>query len=324
MDVARVPIQTVARSSKMDPGCFVAKSAVRFKNWLGQSTLVHGFSFGMDKERAEYLSRNEVLERLFAHYDFVGREALEWISWPEHILKGEVGAHEVLLGPTPGGYARLDASGLGWHQSVEAAEKHTLLEVVERHLLCKWWYGTMKLKGIGAVVPLSNGFKMEFATADLPKAIPFVVCVISHELNFTWLCGAAVCTSFQLAMEKAKNEALMLLDGVLSNDKMAFNPNKETMEILLSLRRSNVSKMRRQFHEATLGKQQSNGEDLPIAEMDVDEIVQCTLGKDSIIKLVVIRNNEEGSLVRVLCDSALKVKEMRRLKGPERVTDPFC
>ena len=326
MRIESVPVKTIVRKSKISPFYWIAKSAVQFKNWLGQSVLVHGFSCNSDEAKAIHLSRMEIFERLFAHYDFVKKDILQWVDWPQKDFTGDILPEEVLLGPMPSGpmNSKLDASGLSWHKNVEEAEKHALLEIIERHLLCKWWYGDLKLKKMEETIELSDDLFIEFATVDLLKPIPFVIAVISHRLNYTWLCGSSVRTSFQLAKEKAKNEALMLLDGILCGDETNLNPNKETSAILLSLRDPDASQKRRYYYEVNLSGQEYKGEPLPTVEMSVDEICKWTLGEEAEIKSVVIRDNEEGSLVRVLCSSALKVKEMRKIAKYDKLLDPFC
>ena len=323
MKLCDVPIQTVVRESIIPKNHWVAKSFVCYTNWQGERQIIHGFSFSESRNHAVLVSKAEVLERLFACYDFHKKESVVVKKWSNSSVVGNISVSEVLIGATPmNALAGKDASGLGWGKSILQARQHALLEMIERHFLSKVWYEKQPLISFCRKDTIADDIEIEYTTLDIKDPIPFVLATVSHEHGNFWLCGSAVRTSFRVAKAKAREEALMLLDSILHKDSVELNPNPDTAVRLLSLRDLKVSLERKQFYDSL--KSSLCLDRKKIRKVSLEMMASKTFGSIADVHYVILRNEPDGYLVRVLCERAYLLKEVRKNKNLHVPMDPFC
>lgn len=323
-----IPIQTVTRQSKYPRGYWLAKSMVCYKNWLGRSMVAHGFSLKKKQEHAKFISQCEVYERLFAYYDFLPQNKFTLLKWSDSSIINTLIPNEVILGPSPGyKVSRYNASGLSWHSSIHHAREHSVFEIIERHLLAKIWYQKQKLVPIFRKEWLNAITSIEYYTLKNNTLTPFVLAVANHKDNLFWLCGSAVSNSFCHSKEKSREEVLMLLDGILCNDNIKLNPNKKTAKRLLSLRNPKISINRKTYFNHLVQKNENelHVETNLTAVIKTDDIILNCFGHNAEIGYVILKNDNDGCLVRTFCKDAILLGDMRRANQHSFIPeDPFC
>lgn len=328
MKLKKIPVQTATRTSKLPKGYWLAKSMVIFKNWVGKEIIVHGFAFKKSKEEAIFVSQCEIYERLFACYDFLPENTFTLLRWSDGSIINKLSPNEVILGPSPGHeVSKYNASGLSWHSCTKNAREHSILEIIERHFLSKIWYQKQKLVPIFGKEWLNAMTSIEYYTLKNNTLIPFVLAVTSHKDDSFWLCGSAVSNSFCHSKEKSREEALMLLDGILCNDNVKLNPNKKTAKRVLSLRNPKNSINRKTYFNHLVQKNENelHVETNLTAVIKTDDIILNCFGHNAEIGYVILKNDNDGCLVRTICKNAILLGDMRRANQHSFIPeDPFC
>jgi YcaO cyclodehydratase, ATP-ad Mg2+-binding len=165
-----------------------------------------GFSYG-DSRAARTRATYEVYERLFAFRPF--RRAYLPRVIPEcfTLVGGKptrriASKHLFILEP-----GEMSAgSGVGAHTSLRAAIDHGFEEVVERHLLCRWWYEA-------AFRQVEPGVHLSSWTVSGGR-IPFCVAVVTDVEETVFVTGSKVSATLAKARIGAEREAFMLYDSL--------------------------------------------------------------------------------------------------------------
>lgn len=171
-----------------------------------------GFSFGsgsVPRRRAAY----EVLERLFTYRPF-RRACLKPVLPECFTLLGRRRTRRI-----PDRYLFIRegvdhsaGSGSSAHTSLSAAIAHGVREVVERDLLCRWWYqGAFGLQQVGSSTRLSPDVTMSSWTVAGGQ-VPFCVSTIFDRDEQVFVTGSKVSSTLNEAKVGAQREALLLYE----------------------------------------------------------------------------------------------------------------
>ena len=253
--ISDIPIKTSIKKSEVFSDFFLVKSAVQFKNFLGNSQLICGFGFNEVKELAEASSRFEVLEHLYATYDFQqesirknsGFSAVKLNTQTERQV---VTSSSVLTGPVPDFIgSNTDANGLGSHVVYKKALEHALLEVIERDCLARLWYEDLKIIEVEDACEVIDSFRVRFFVMNFLSFTP-VIAIVNNPKEGIWALGSAVRYSLDEALQHSKHEAMMLIEGSLIEN--GFSYSRDIEKRILSLKNGQISLLRETFVQSKI------------------------------------------------------------------------
>lgn len=325
---ADIPIRTIVYPSVVAPSYTIAKSGVLLKDSTGDKFLITGNSASRSSERAQVVSRYEVLERVGSWYrQEEAFQRLSVVRWPnlQPLSKSCVFA-DVAIGPDPTGTRAYDASGLALGPSIEAAARHAVGELLERHRLASLWYHGLPLVRIGDTgedLAVEGGDIRDiraYTVADNYRT-PFAL-VVLRMTQGALICGSKCAGDFAAAIDGAMQEAVMLADDVKREKGGSCISGLSGRRRLLSLRDSDVSKRRAEKIEAlTRGEVSFNSLRLRGA-VPADQVAAPFSGSEPDIEIVVIRNSPGQVVVRAI-SPAFKTLTTERRKQEDKY-DPFC
>ncbi len=310
-------INTVTRNSLIPKGYFVSKSGLILENFKGNLIFIGGFSVNKNKRMAEKISKYEVLERCYCYYDFHldPNKKFKLINYFNSKVAGELNIQDVLIGPLPDGISSKDSNGVAFHFKSYGADKNAIFEVIERHILYKIWYGDWNVIKIYKKKKSGNKILQIRYTCFTPYLIPFALSII--KMGDVLVYGSAVRSSFQEAIQKADNEAYMILDGILRRD-MGICNSERTRKKLQSLRNSYLARKReKHFNEKIINKKVR----LNLKKKySIREIIANLGWKKEEVSITRIYESHEGSVSRAIIKNAISVLSVER---SDKVPDPF-
>lgn len=325
MNKLKIPIKTLVNQSVHTSGFFLAKSGVCFKDFNEQNVRVSGFGFNQDKNNAIKSSQYETLEHLYALYSFQKtalccEDNLTGLLWQNQDEKRVFTLPEILIGPYPYEVSKsADANGLGCHPSYNLAVDHSILELVERHLLSLIWYDNELIKEIK-----TNELKPDCTLTIrhytlLNRQVPFVITILSELEKGFWILGSALRVSFAEAIKHSTNEALMLLEGSGIENGLTYSDDAK-MRLNL-LKNKEMSLFRSEFFSKKI--KDESFVDL-YRQYKINEIVNRVL-ENAPIWIVELYRNKDISVVRAICEECKNPRWLRHKANQFNIPlDPLC
>ncbi|MBX9703199.1 MAG: YcaO-like family protein [Silvanigrellaceae bacterium] len=317
----QIPLKTIVNRSQIFPDFFLAKSGVKFSTFSGRSKLISGFGFSKNEDQAINSSKFEALEHFYATYDFnqnyiKKKNNFRGVNLKNNELRDFVPS-EVVLGPVPLEIGKsADANGLGCHTSYEKAVEHGILEMIERHFLAQVWYGPMSVVEIPEIHSIISQFRIRLFTPST-SFVPMAIAVIYNLQDGIWALGSAVRLSMERAIEHAIQEAMMLIES--SSNEKGFSYSEEIEQRILSLRNTNLSKLRKEFFESKITECKKG---LLSMYMQLDEIIALTFDASK-IWIIDFFKSKELNVIRAICPIAKNPRWLRACKL-DIPNDPFC
>lgn len=220
MRLTDIPIKTIVRPSRVKSGFYVAKSALSFSNWNGNQVILGGYSYGRNKEKCSLISKFEVQERLFAHYDFhLGKQKFTGVNLQDIEKEKDFEPSKILIGELPrinGVIESSSASGLSFNFELNKSIKSSVHEIVERHLLCEAWFQKrIKIYLLKQYTNVIEDFALKIYTVPY---IPLCISFIHSPTKKIIFSGSSFSHSRLFSAIKSSYEAMMLLDSYIENE----------------------------------------------------------------------------------------------------------
>ena len=277
-----------------------------------------GFSYGssrISRTRAAY----EVYERLFAYRSFrrsylPGDQLLPKCFTFESEPTRRIPSKYLFVRESSDHSA---ANGGGAHTSLRAAIEHGLDEVVERHLLCRWWYeSAFQLQAIGPRTELQPGVYMSSWTVSGGRH-PFCVAVIFDDAETVFVTGSKVASTLNKARIGAEREAFMLWDS------LPREPAPDIRSRITSLRGMLAEKRIAHFR-ASLDEGQIPAARRSQQHSHAQRVAACGMSLKG-AKYAILADLPRIKVVKVHCPGWLtKAIARTKYEHSEIPPDPFC
>lgn len=319
--IHNIPISTIIKKHPLDKSLFLAVSGSAYVD-KNTKEIFYGYSAMDDYELAVKISRNEVLERMFAMRTFdenKNEKYFETYLVNNNTKVSTISKDDIFLREnSEHGFYSNSASGLSLHVGLNEAVEHGLFEIIERDILGRIWYEDQFITNAFNNENLKDDFFIEYYTV-VENNIPFILSVVKSKNNNIIFCGSSVARSLSLAKEKARNEAMYLFYNYLSNNvKYGIGNNPDSLNRMKSLYDENainkivhLSKKTKQLNYINKSLNSSTKKLMKL--YNIKEFA----------KYVVLNKFEDLILVKVFCKN-LKSKNEYRLKYPNDLADPFC
>jgi hypothetical protein len=299
---------------------YVSKAAVLMK--LGGRTFpVTGFSCGTDLGRTLEFARFELFERLFSPSKLHLRsfptlrehDRYPAVHWPDFSPAAIIGYHRMFSLNSSRSTHTVDATGLAYGTDLQSAAERAVMEVCERHVLAKIWYGRARISRIKWKTPPG----IQVFSVALDPAIPFALAAFDDPQKSVFVCGSAISQSLKGAINRAISEAVMLHDGIIRFDCPSYQ-NAASARHYRSLRGRKSDERRSRFL-------------LKIVESPLPRELHLTgtetftriFKRPPTARIVLLHESEQHFVVRALVPNAICPANMRTSQFTF-VTDPFC
>jgi hypothetical protein len=281
-----------------------------------------GFSCKESKEISELTAKYELLERVLASYNFYTMHNSSDIGYGYNLSNKttKTNIEEIILGPSPKRKQSFpDAVGLSIHSDKNLAVEHSILELLERHVLGMVWYLGEKLY-IQKQHTLSKGIKcISYGLSNID--IPFSMTLITTTNNSIFTLGASICLDVNSSVEKSKLEAIMLANDILNNNTSYLANNNQTRKRLLSQTDNYLNSNRVSYVDKLL---ESSSKKRNCYNM-LGIIRSLSLDKEK-FEIYPMYNEPGYYLVRALNNQVLSLQKLRMMaKNSEKaLLDPVC
>jgi len=328
-DFEEMPVRSSWFTHPLDPDLWCVDSEVSVRGEEDFDHSFFGYSASGNREQALANSCHEIVERLLATRLFQGNARVE-AGWSCRTIfgdepAGQAGADAILVRERQ--HASGSASGLGLHETRETAVLHGLGELIERHLLMRWWYAGDILLHRTRREDLRAGFSIDYySTSDI---VPLSLAVLHDREESMIFCGAAVKASWQEAEAHAREEALHLSTNHLVKRLFDDNPTgaglrgnvAETISRVARLHGPAAHAMMDHIRRRTLAYASP-----AIKSSNWEKIAEAAFGEVGSLRYACLgrwAGRLEG--VRVLAGRALTKNDARRQWAASAlVMDPFC
>jgi len=295
---------------------------------IAQPLFIGGFSCKNNGEQAKTIARFEVAERTLATY-YLSNPLLRDRDYPLFsIHSGKnidfIKPEKVLLGTTSTGQINdTDAVGLGFHINKNDAINHSIFELLERHILGKIWYEKHPLIQISEITLEKQDYIILDFTIESEKILPFVMSVLFDKKCNLLCVGASFSTSILKAVEKARCEAIMLANDVISSKSIINITNKANQERMLSQKNGTLSLKRRNYLLNLTSRKINTNLQSEITLLQSLEILHL---KNNDIYYCLLHESEYGYLARAVTKKLITLREYRRqfAHTEKSILDPIC
>lgn len=241
LDFHGLPVRLFYCQHPLVPQLCIVDAATSFLDNTGKQHSFFGHSASNDLENAKYIACCEVLERMLATRSFYSEAEITsglpgtcyFTGEPKGVFPVSsifVREHTDMSSPGP----KQGAGGLGLHTEAPLAIEHAIRELIEHHILSHIWYKEQMLRKLGDTELFRDGYQLNYFS--ISEHIPFVLAVITSSNNPVFFTGSSFSTTFSLAMEKARNEALQLLYNLLKPPAAeSLGNNQESLERIATL-----------------------------------------------------------------------------------------
>jgi len=320
----QIPIRTLVVPTSIALDCFLSKSATKLVAGNERTRVILGFAADEDESLAANRSRWEVYERFWATYPFAlglpPDADVDAYVWPSGKRKA-VKAKDILLRFIDESVSS-DATGLAFGESFRDAFMRSILEVCERHLLASIWYKKSMVLSTTKSISLREDAFLSFYCSAQYGGIPLVIAVLDYPSKDLWVCGSALCLNYLQAEKKAKFEALMIAESLLS-ESFPFYSKESARKRYWSLK-GPLSKQRKSYFYSLIAGKSDNIAQC-IDNNDANNLIKILLGDDSELLVSVIHKNRNEYVVRALSTYALSPAKERSGVSDESIPlDPFC
>lgn len=316
-----IPVQFTASRFDLAPDHWLISGRAVVKTARQTTEVFSGSAAGRSSAECMRRAGAEILERMYATPQFCTPPAdgFELRSLNGTPTGRTAAPSEVLIRLQGGSGAspRVSASGLAIHPSLRRAVSHAVREILERHLLCDWWYRRRRLSRV-ATERLDGEFDLHLCTTA--EASGFALAVVTGRTNPVFFCGSAVKRSLQQALDSARLEALALLTNLphLSHVEERERFPGDSAPRLKSLVGDNAQRKIRHFENSV-----AQGKRLARDHVSLrDSLAACGVSPHNVSftevnrigNLVLVRAFVEGLLTKNSCRKSFTDVE----------PDPFC
>jgi hypothetical protein len=214
LEIGKIPIRFSWFHHPLDPNLIVSDSAASIRDKQSIPHNFFGHAAGYDLQEVIHRSCYEAMERMLAFSPSFSERTIQdgflakTIFWNE-IQEKKIPA-ELLLVRTESSLS--SASGLGLHSDKNLAIEHAIYELIERDILCRIWYLDYQLYKIKNE-PIDDIYFIEYYTV-VNISIPFVLAIVKSKTNPIMYCGSRCSASWGISLEKAREEALLLITTI--------------------------------------------------------------------------------------------------------------
>jgi hypothetical protein len=206
-----IPIRTKVLRHPFDNNLFCADAEIIIKKGDGELDWFHGHSCNYDEIKALDIAKIESIERVLASkyflkpykklyfYSITDSSKVEFDYSQKHILRitKEVGS-----------------TGLSIHNTKEHAVDHGIREIIERHILCEFWYKDRTLIKFKTEY-FGSHFYIDYFTTH--ESTNFVLAILFERDTFVMFCGSSCKETLNASIFSARGEALLLSLQYISN-----------------------------------------------------------------------------------------------------------
>lgn len=210
-DCHGVPMLFTRARLCLDPGITLVSARAVYRGKDGTRRTCCGFAAGPQPDECVARAGAEAWEKMLATADFVPTDLLK-LGFPVFSFSGETTgrkapADEILIRNPKLASPLVSASGLGLHVNARRALRHAFSELIERHLLCDFWYRDGKLALLDEE-PLKGSHCLSYYTTVQPSG--FCLAVLTGGSQPSFFAGSAVRSTLARARQAARLEAISL------------------------------------------------------------------------------------------------------------------
>lgn len=324
--IEKIPLRFSWFHHPLDSNLIISDSASSIRDKEGISHQFFGHAAGYVLQEVIHRSCYEVLERILAfgpsysdielHKGFVARPVIDDLLVEEKILPSEA-----ILVRTKN--KESTASGLGIHTDRVLAIEHAVYELIERDLLCRLWYLDYQVCKIKNEL-LKDGYYIEYYTV-IDTFIPFVLAVVKSTNNPIMYCGSCCSSNWDLSLEKARAEALLLVADALCRKRDSIIGNRlDTINRLNTL----YGEMAEKQEEHLANKLRHSNIVYQFNNTCFKDIVHEYFKNTNYLYIAPLRKWGKFHLVKAICENILTKPKVRLMVEnniiPAVIPDPFC
>jgi len=334
MNISSIPFTTQTEFVSYPSGFQLCKVGTIIHYEKDASFPIFGFSLNTNPEIAKRIALSELYERCLA-FSCMQRKNIDKdgtmsaYHYVNQNSESRLSIEHILLDSNS---LTLDASGLSFHTTHELACQHSILELIERHLLVKLWFSNsfslIQMRDSLEISP--DYFLTRYSGIGIFGSLFSITIIESiHEKNSEsdiWLFGSAFALRTEDAMRKSDQEAYMLLDNLESSRELFFSTHDSHSRIQ-SLKGS-LSQKRRAYFSSKIIKQSDITKtytETPVGANIINVLNWLNIDPFEVL-MVDLYGSLDGYGVRAFCNSLLRVRESRRLTCNKKniPLDPFC
>jgi len=325
LEIEKIPLRFSWFRHPFDSDLIISDSASSIRDKQGVSHHFFGHAAGHDLQEVINRSCYEVLERMLSFAPSYPTSKLQEGFLAKTIF-AEV-THEKLI-PAESVLVRTEsnlasASGLSLHINLDFAIQHAIYELIERDLLCRLWYLDCKLYQI-KIEPLNDEYFIEYY-AVLNGSIPFVLAVVKSKKHPIMYCGSRCSANWEHALQKAKEEALLLVTDMLCRQKKSNVGNRLDTINRLNLLSGEIAAKQEEHLASKLHPAINNTR---LEDTDFESIVSEYFKKPDRLYVAELRTWGNFYLVKALSEEVLTKPLVRLMvennELPTVPPDPFC
>ena len=226
LEIAKVPLRFSWFQHPLDLNLIISDGASSIRDKQGVAHHFFGHAAGYDLQEVINRSCYEVLERMLAFAPSYSTCKLQEGFLAKTIfaefVREKLIPPESILVRTENQLA--SASGLSLHSNLDLAIQHALYELIERDILCKVWYLDYKLYQI-KIEPLNDEYFIEYYSV-INVSFPFILAIVKSKNHSIMYCGSRCSANWEYSLQKAKEEALLLVTNMLCRQKNSTVGNR--------------------------------------------------------------------------------------------------
>lgn len=325
LEIEKIPIRFSWFHHPLDPNLIVSDSAASIRDKQSISHNFFGHAAGYDLQEVIHRSCYEAMERMLAFSPSFSERMIQDGFLAKTILSNEIQEKkipaELLLVRTENSLS--SASGLSLHSDKNLAIEHAIYELIERDILCRIWYLDYQLYKIKNE-PIDDIYFIEYY-AVVNISIPFVLAIVKSKTNPIMYCGSRCSASWGISMEKAREEALLLITNLLCRQKDGREGNRlDTINRINTLYGETAAKQ----EEHLLSKLSTVQNNVELTNTNFKQIISKYLKNLNHLYVADLRQWGSFYLVKAFSDELLTKPLVREMVQNNIISsvppDPFC